>query len=74
MTPPMPELQATVNGTSRNLPPGCTVKHLLEILEVDPARVAVERNEEVVPRAAWPTTVIDDGDRIEVVTFVGGGA
>lgn len=68
------EIIATVNGQARRLPPGCTVSHLLEILEVDPVRVAVERNLEVVPRARYHDTRVCDGDRIEVVTFVGGGA
>ena len=68
------EIEVTVNGQLRTLPDGCTVAHMLEILEVDPARVAVERNLDVVPRATWPAAVVADGDRIEVVTFVGGGA
>jgi thiamine biosynthesis protein ThiS len=68
------ELQITVNGESRAVPDGCTVAHLLGLLEVDPARVAVERNQEVVPRATWDRVLLCDGDRLEVVTFVGGGA
>ncbi len=68
------ELNVTVNGESRAVPDGCTVAHLLELLGVDPARVAVERNEDVVPRATWREARLEDGDRLEVVTFVGGGA
>jgi thiamine biosynthesis protein ThiS len=68
------ELNLTVNGESRAVPEGATVAHLLELLEVDPARVAVERNQEVVPRATWSQTRLEDGDRLEIVTFVGGGA
>ena len=70
----MAELIVTVNGTSRSVPARCTVAHLLQLLEADPSRVAVERNTEVVPRRTWETTLLDDGDRLEVVTFVGGGA
>jgi len=68
------EIQVSVNGQQRALPEGCTVAHLVEILEMDPTRVAVERNLDVVPRATWSNTTIEDGDRLEVVTFVGGGA
>jgi thiamine biosynthesis protein ThiS len=67
------EWNVTVNGAARTVPSGCTVAHLLEILEVDPARVAVERNRAVVPRVSYATTPLDDGDQLEVVTFVGGG-
>ena len=70
----MDELIVTVNGASRAVPRGCTVARLLELLKMEPARVAVERNEEVVPRATWASAELHDGDRLEVVTFVGGGA
>ncbi len=70
----MAEWTITINGAARSVPPGCTVAHLLEILEVDPTRVAVERNRAVVPRATWSATKLLDGDQLEVVTFVGGGA
>ncbi len=66
-------LQVTVNGAAREVPEKCTVAHLLHLMEVDPARVAVERNREVVPRREYATTELADGDRLEVVTFVGGG-
>jgi thiamine biosynthesis protein ThiS len=68
------EWVVTVNGGARSLPAGCTVSRLLEILEVDPRRVAVERNGEVVPRRSYSDARLADGDRVEVVTFVGGGA
>ena len=67
------EWVVTVNGEARGLPPGCTVARLLEILEMDPRRVAVERNGEVVPRRTFAEAALADGDRLEVVTFVGGG-
>jgi thiamine biosynthesis protein ThiS len=63
----------TVNGAARPVPEGCTVAELLRLMEVDPVRVAVERNLEVVPRRTWSQAVLADGDRLEVVTFVGGG-
>ena len=63
-----------VNGEERSVPCGCTVARLLELMEVEAARVAVERNLDVVPRRAHATTVLGEGDRLEVVTFVGGGS
>ncbi len=50
-----------------------TVAHLLEELKLIPKQVAVERNREIVPRARYADTVLVDGDRLEIVTFVGGG-
>jgi sulfur carrier protein len=66
-------MKLTVNGNSVELPDGSTVTALLMHLAIDAARVAVERNEDVVPRRAWTETQLIDGDAIEVVTFVGGG-
>ena len=70
----MQAIRVTVNGEARQVPSGTTVLGLLGLLQVDPARVAVERNLDVVPRRAHATTVLDEGDRVEVVTFVGGGS
>ena len=69
----MAEWSVTLNGTARTIPTGCTVAHLLEILELDETRVAVERNRAVVPRQTYRLTLLNDGDQVEVVTFVGGG-
>jgi thiamine biosynthesis protein ThiS len=51
-----------------------TLAALVEALDMKPDRVAVELNREVVPRDHWPQTVIKDGDRLEIVQFVGGGS
>ena len=50
-----------------------TVGRLLDTLDIDPRRVAVEHNLTVVKKSAYDLTVINDGDEIEVVNFVGGG-
>jgi len=55
------------------VPGPLTITDLLVRLEIDPRRVAVERNIVVVKRAAYDTTPIVDGDEIEIVNFVGGG-
>jgi thiazole synthase len=67
-------LQLTVNGERRTLPDGMTVAWLLEQLGHDRRRVAVEINEEVVPLLRHGAHALAEGDRVEVVTLVGGGA
>jgi sulfur carrier protein len=62
-----------VNGQGRELPEGSTVAKLLGELGVTQPHVAVEVNLEVVPRAQHRDTILNDGDRVEVVTLVGGG-
>ncbi len=66
-------MKLTVNGKPVELPDGSTVAGLLSHLVIEPARVAVERNQEVIPRRTWAEARLADGDQIEVVTFVGGG-
>ena len=70
----MSELHITVNGEARAAASGSTVATLLAAMGVDPTRVAIERNEEVVPRTTWSAAPLADGDRLEIVAFVGGGA
>ncbi len=66
-------MRLVVNGEERQVEPSTTVKQLLAALGLAETLVAVERNEEVVPRARHESTELEDGDRIEVVHFVGGG-
>lgn len=63
----------TLNGEPFTLAAPLTVTALLAQLAIDPRSVAVERNFAVVKRDAYPATVIEDGDQIEIVNFVGGG-
>jgi thiazole synthase len=67
-------LHLTVNGKPESAPAGTTVAALLAQMGMDPARVAVERNENVVPRRTWNEALIAEGDRVEIVAFVGGGS
>ena len=62
-----------VNGEPIAVQDCPTIQALLARLDIDPRRVAVERNMVVVKRAAYGTTPVRDGDAIEVVNFVGGG-
>lgn len=63
----------TVNGEQRAAKPGSTVTDLLRELDLDAARVAIERNLEILPRPNWLATPLEPGDRYEIVQFVGGG-
>ena len=66
-------MRLVVNGEERQVAANTTVRELLTALGLAETLVAVERNEEVVPRAQHAATVLADGDRVEVVHFVGGG-
>jgi thiazole synthase len=63
----------TVNGESRRVPRGISVADLALELGLEPSRVAVERNLEIVPRSTLAEVEVEDGDDYEIVTFVGGG-
>lgn len=63
-----------VNGEEREYPPGITVADLVAALQLKPEQIAVERNLEIVPRGAYGDCKLADGDRLEIVTLVGGGA
>ena len=62
-----------VNGTHRRVPAGISVADLALELGLEPAKVAVERNLEIVPRSTLAAVAVEDGDAYEIVTFVGGG-
>lgn len=66
-------MEITVNGETRRVAPGTTVSDLLAQLGLGERRVAVERNRDVVPRARHAEELLAAGDRLEIVTFVGGG-
>jgi thiazole synthase len=63
----------TVNGQHRRVPKGISVAELALELGLEPTKVAVERNLEVVPRSTLGAVKVEDGDDYEIVTFVGGG-
>ena len=62
-----------LNGDPHDLPGPLSVSALLEQLEIDARRVAVELNLDVVKKSAYASSVIKDGDEVEIVNFVGGG-
>ncbi|MDD6190600.1 MAG: sulfur carrier protein ThiS [Firmicutes bacterium] len=62
----------TINGEKCNAA-GKTVAEYLSATEYDPKRIAIERNGKIVPKAQYESTVLEEGDSVEVVSFVGGG-
>lgn len=66
-------ITVTVNGKAESIAAKMSVKQLLETVEVPANYLAVEVNGEVVPREEYPTSFVDAGDEVEVVTLVGGG-
>lgn len=66
-------MKLTVNGDARDIPDGATVAALIAHLGLPERKVAVERNLEIVPKSRYGETALSDGDRIEIVHFIGGG-
>ena len=66
-------MKLTINGEAKD-PAVTTLASLVESLGIKPDRVAIELNHEIVPRGEWAETPLKDGDRLEIVHFVGGGA
>ena len=66
-------MRLTINGEECELGGVATIAGLVAALGLDGRKLAVERNLEIVPRSAYGATAIRDGDRIEIVAFVGGG-
>lgn len=66
-------MQITVNGEARELQAAVTIAGLLSLLGLPNGKIAVERNLEIVPQSTYDEIVLADGDRIEIVHFIGGG-
>lgn len=62
-----------LNGESREVRDRATLEDLISELSLQPARIAIELNKDVVRRGEWAETTLAEGDRIEIVHFVGGG-
>jgi len=65
-------MRIEINGEVKEVPDGISLQSLLEYLSL-PQRVAVELDHQVIRKIDWPSTLVNDGARIEVVHFVGGG-
>lgn len=66
-------MQVQVNGESREISQEASLEELLLSLSIPRERVAIELNQKVIRRAEWPVSILREGDRIEIVHFVGGG-
>ena len=66
-------MNVTINGENRDLSGPLSVTDLLSTLGLDPAKIALERNLEIVPRSTYADVMIGEGDRLEIVHFIGGG-
>jgi sulfur carrier protein len=66
-------IQIVVNGSGQSHPGPLSVRELLQAMALAGKKIAVERNGEIVPRAAHGATLLADGDRLEIVVAVGGG-
>lgn len=66
-------MQIVLNGKAREIDSGSTIAKLLQVLNLKAEQVAVEHNRRIVMRPEFDTCVLKEGDRIEVVNFVGGG-
>lgn len=66
-------MKIRINGEDREIAAGLNLGGLLESLQIRPGRVVVERNREIVPRDSFGSTLLNEGDVVEIVHFVGGG-
>ncbi len=66
-------ISITLNGEPRTIDDGLTIAALAEQIGLNPAKIAVERNLEIVPRSILAEVLLTDGDTLEIVHFVGGG-
>lgn len=66
-------MQLVINAKQQTFEGSLTLAELVGQLGMKSDRVAIELNREIVPRAQWPETKLNDGDRLEIVHFVGGG-
>jgi len=66
-------MRLLLNGEERDVAGIASIADLVSALGLDARKVAVERNLEIAPRSTYADTVLADGDRIEIVTFIGGG-
>ena len=66
-------MKIAVNGEDKEIANGLNLDGLLEQLQIRPARVVVELNRNIVSRDAYSTTMLVEGDKLEIVHFVGGG-
>jgi thiamine biosynthesis protein ThiS len=68
------DMQLTVNGKARTVADDATITRLLEELQINPLRVAVQLNERIIKRELYERTPLQAGDTLEIITFMAGGS
>ncbi len=63
-----------INGESRDVPSSCSAQALIEFLEMQNDKIAMEVNMEIVPRSTYPNFTLHEGDKVEIVRAIGGGS
>ena len=66
-------MEITINGEEKRFDAPLSVAELLQVLELQPQKIAVERNREIVPKSLYDQQILVAGDQVEIVQFVGGG-
>ena len=66
-------MEITLNGEKFTLETGSNIVNLIDKLDLDVDKLAIERNLEIVPKAKFAMTIIEEGDKLEIVHFIGGG-
>ena len=66
-------MEITLNGEKFTLETGCNIVNLIDKLDLDVDKLAIERNLEIVPKSKFAMTIIEEGDKLEIVHFIGGG-
>ena len=66
-------MEITLNGESKEIPAGTTAARLIELLDLTGRRLAIEVNEEIVPRSTYDGYIFRAGDKVEIVHAIGGG-
>lgn len=66
-------MRVQVNGEQKEVPNGIDLRSLLEFLSLPQQRIAVELDRQVIRKVDWPSTQVEEGSRVEIVHFVGGG-
>jgi|TARA_B100000401_G_C52772138_1_gene703778 thiamine biosynthesis protein ThiS len=66
-------MEITLNGEKITLETGSNIVNLIDKLDLDVDKLAIERNLEIVPKSKFAMTIIEEGDKLEIVHFIGGG-
>ena len=66
-------MRVQINGEQKEVPNGIDLRSLLEFLSLPQQRIAVELDRQVIRKVDWPSTQVEEGSRVEIVHFVGGG-